>query len=123
MHETGRVVVNRAVLLRKYKMPTIKWINDADTYNSDSGISLEVVNEERTVSLITDDDTDGPDAVDRRVKKNWRNLFEIELEGRYKKPDLWPNALTLKLFRQWFTVEHHTVMHDTVGGKIFYDSL
>ena len=116
-------MVNRAALLLKYKMPAIKWINDADPYNDDPGITMESVNEERTVYLISDYDADGPSAVEKWVKKNWKNLFEVELEGWYTDPELWPKALTLKLFRQWFTVECHTVIHDTVGGEIFDDGI
>ena len=116
-------MLNRAAVILKYKEPAIKWINDADPYNDDPGITKESVNEERTVYLISDYDADGPDAVDRWIKRNWKILFEAELEDWYTDPDLWPKKLTLKLFRAWFTVECHTVLHDTVGGEIYDDGI
>ena len=116
-------MLNRAAVILKYKEPAIKWINDADPYNDDPGITKESVNEERTVYLISDDDAGGPDAVDRWIERNWKILFEAELEGWYTDPDLWPKKLTLRLFRAWFTVECHTVLHDTVGGEIYDDGI
>lgn len=62
-----------------------------------------------------------PDAVHRWVRKNFKTLFEAELDGWYCDPDLWPKNLTFKLFQSWFDIECHTVLVDTVGGSIFDD--
>ena len=49
---------------------------------------------------------------------NYEALFEAELEGWYTDETLWPQKRTLKLFHQWFEVECHTVIEDTVGTPI-----
>ncbi len=116
-------MLNRAALILKYKEPAIQWINGADPCNNDPGITIESVNEECTVYLISNQDADSPDAVDRWIKRNWQALFETELEGWYTDPDLWPKTRTLKLFHAWFTVECHTVVCDTVGGEIYDDDI
>ena len=111
-------MINRAAILLKYKEPAIRWVNEADPFKDNPGFGLKDVNEERTVYLISDADRNTPQTVDKWVKKNYLALFEEELNGWYTDPDLWPHNLTLKLFRQWFDVECHTVLIDTVNGPI-----
>lgn len=48
-------MINRAALILKYKSQAIKWINDADPYNDDPGITKESVNSDRSVYLLRDD--------------------------------------------------------------------
>ena len=111
-------MINRAAILLKYKAPAVKWINDADPYNVDPGISLESVNEDRNVYLIKDEDADGPEAIAQWIKMNYEALFEKELKCWYTDENLWPKKRNLELFREWFDVDYHTVIEDTVGLPI-----
>ena len=113
-------MLNRGAVLLRYKEPAVRWINDVDPV-PDNHVTLEDVNEERTVYLISDDDADTKDTLERWLKKNYAELFESELEGWYTDPDLWPKKRTLKMFKEWFTVECHTVLLDTVGDELYDD--
>ncbi len=114
-------MVNRMAVILRYKEPAVRWINEADPRPRDVPFTLAEVNEEGTVYLISDDDGDTSDTVELWVKRNYKLLFEMELEGWYTKPELWPKVRSLKVFREWFDVEYHTVLIDTVGGPIFDD--
>lgn len=114
-------MVNRAAILLKYKAPAIRWINEADPYDGDPGSTADSVNLERTIYLISNADGDTEATVERWVKRNYEILFEEELEGWYTDSELWPQKRTLKLFREWFDVECHTVLIDTVDGAIYDD--
>ncbi len=114
-------MINRAAILLKYKEPAVRWINEVDPYNKDPGSTVDNVNLESTVYLIGDADGDTKETIERWIKKNYRVLFEQELDGWYTDPDLWPKKRTLKLFRAWFDIECHTVLIDTVGGAICAD--
>ena len=116
-------MVNRVAIILKYKEPAIRWINDADPCERDHEITAEDVNDDRTVYLISTEDGDGAPAVDRWIKRNYKTVFEEELEGWYTDPSLWPNNRTLKLFWEWFDVECHSVLIDTVGGAIYDDDM
>ena len=116
-------MINRAALLLRYKEPAVAWINAADPYEQDPGITLERVNEERTVYLISDEDADTTDTVHAWVKLNYEALFENELEGWYVDESLWPKERSFQLFNDWFSVECHTVLRDTVGDQIFDDEI
>ena len=112
-------MINRAAIILRYRDPAVRWINEADPYDDDPGMTREVVNTERTVYLIRAEDAETSTAVEEWIKLNYRQLFEAELEGWYTDPTLWPQDLTLQLFREWFDVECHSVLIDTVGGRIY----
>jgi len=114
-------LLNRAALLLRYKEPAIEWLNDVDPSPARSKVTLQDANAERPVYLISDDDAESSEAVRRWVKANFRSLFESELEGWYPDPDLWPRELSLEAFDNWFLVECHTMLFDTVGGAIVDD--
>lgn len=111
-------MINRAAIIPKYKSPAVKWINDVDPYGEDPGISLEEANRDRTIYLIKDRDAEDDDVLDKWIKGNFEALFEMELEGWYTDETLWPPNRNLKLFHEWFEVECHTLIEDTVGLPI-----
>ena len=76
-------MINRAMVILKYKDPAVKWINDADPNNDKPGITLESVNQDRTVFLIRYEDADTPDNLNDWISLNYEVLFEVELEGWY----------------------------------------
>ena len=114
-------MINRSAIILKYKPPAIAWINKADPYNDDPGITIDFVNQDRTIFLISDDDGDGPDAVQRWVKRNYEQLFINELGSWYTDPSLWPSPLDYRLFQDWFDVESHSMIVDTLDEDIVDD--
>ena len=116
-------MINRAAIILKYKEPAVQWINDADPYDENPGITAAEVNDERTIYLISDRDGDTKQTIARWLKRNWKHLFETELESWYVDSTLWPKDRTLKMFRSWFEVECHTVLIDTVGDPIYDDDI
>jgi hypothetical protein len=114
-------VINRAAVILRYKEPAVVWINEADPCERDGPITLTAANEERTVYLIGDEAADTGATLERWIQQNYRQLFESELEGWYTDPTLWPKDRSLDRFREWFDVECHTVLVDTVGGVIYDD--
>ena len=114
-------MVNRTAVIFRYREPMVRWINETDPSDTDPQITSEDLNREQTVYLISDEDGDGEPAVQNWVAANFEAVFEKELGGWYTEPDFWPKERTLALFREWFQVEYHTVIVDTVGGAIYDD--
>ena len=48
-------MINRAAVILKYKAPFIQWVNDADPYKDNPGITLESENKDCTVYLILEE--------------------------------------------------------------------
>jgi hypothetical protein len=108
-------------LILRYKEPAVRWINDSDPDSSDPPISLEFVNEERTVYLVPDGAGDDPKTFERWLKAHYAEIFEMELEGWYTDEDLWPQQRPYSLFKAWFETELHTVIVDLDSGDIYDD--
>ena len=113
-------MVNRAAIILRYKDPFIHWVNEADPYVDDPGITLERANRERTVYLINDSDAEN---LEEWISLNFMQLFESELEGWYTDESLWPKNRNRKLFDKWFGVECHSLIIDTVGSEIVDDEI
>ena len=113
-------MVNRGAVILKYKEPFVRWINEADPIKGKSEITMSHANEDRTVYLITDADAEN---VGKWIRKNHVALFENELGGWYNDETLWPGNRDYKTFKEWFEVECHSVITDTVGGEIYDDEI
>lgn len=105
-------MINRAAVIVNAKSPVVKWINEIDPSYE---ITLEEVNDEATVFLISHDDSD---EFDLWIENNFLTVFEDELEGWYTDRDLWPEDLTLELFNEWFHLSLHTVVEDMGDTEI-----
>lgn len=116
-------MINRAAFLLKYKAPAVQWINEAGGDQEGGQTSVDEVNSDRTVYLIADDIADDPDKLDQWVKMNLEVLFESELDEWSTDPDLWPQDRTYELFQQWFDIECHTMLVDTLDEPIEEDGL
>ncbi|RTR37319.1 hypothetical protein EKG38_19135 [Shewanella canadensis] len=115
-------MLNRAVLIIKYKQPAVDWINQVDPYDS-SKMTLKSANEESSVYLIDQDAADSPESLRSWIELNLEALFIDELNGWYTEESLWPTDLNVELFNRWFTIECHTVITDTVGTPIVDDGI
>ncbi len=113
-------MINRAAVILKYKAPFIQWVNDADPYKDNPGITLESENKDCTVYLILEDDAE---KLEEWISLNFEQLFESEIEDWYADESLWPENRNRKLFDEWFDVECHSVLIDTVDGKIIDDEI
>jgi len=111
-------MINRAAVILKYKAPFIQWVNDADPYNDNPGITHESEKKDSTVYLIHEDDAEN---LEEWISLNFKQLFESEIEDWYTDESLWPKNRNRKLFDEWFDVECHSVIIDTADGKIIDD--
>lgn len=113
-------MINRAAIILKYKEPAIRWVNNSDPNDGDDAteVTAEEINRERIVYLITDEDADTDESVSHWIEVNYLTLFENELDGWVSDESMWPQNLSLDMFYEWFEVECHTLIVDTVGEPI-----
>ncbi len=111
-------LVNRAAILLRYKEPFVQWINDADPSDDDAGATLGSANKDKSIYLITNTDAENYEIW---IELNYKDLFKSELGDWYTDETLWPKNITKKIFDEWFEVECHSVLIDTVGGEIYVD--
>ena len=108
-------MINRAAVILCYREPFIRWVNEADPYKDNSKVVSEELKNDRTVYLVCNEDGEN---IDGWISQNFQVLFENELEDWYTDESLWPKKRDRKTFDEWFDVEYHTVLIDTVEGPI-----
>jgi len=111
-------MINRAVLILKYKEISLQWINESDPSGESPEVTLEEVNRENTAYLISEEDSESPDTLNVWLELNYEKLFESELENWFADDTLWPQNRTFKLFQKWFSFDCHTIIVDTVPTPI-----
>ena len=116
-------MINRAAIILKYKEPAIRWVNDSDLTDvfDNTEIAEDEINSERTVYLISDEDAETDESVSQWVELNYLNMFQNELDSWITDESMWPQNLTLMLFHEWFDVECHTMIVDTVSDDPILD--
>lgn len=110
-------MLNRAILILRYRQPFVDWINAADP-NPTHASTLADVDDDSTAYLV---DVEDEKEFEKWFKRNGATLFEEELNGWYTDPHLWPRDRSAALFKQWCTFELHTLVRDTGGPPIFDD--
>jgi len=110
-------VLNRSSLIVRPKQPFLDWVN---SYDGSSFPSSEV-DHDQTVYLIPEylNELDSHQV----LKQVYETIFELELEGWCLDEGKWPNLRTLAIFKEWFTVEFHSMVIDLCGDPLIEDEL
>jgi len=109
-----RYTLNRASVCLKPKKSVIDWLKEIDRSIGAEPIgALDPLDENGDIFLIPDEDTieSREDAV-KWIEKRWSDFFEFELGKWIIDDQLWPKNRTLKLFRDWFDIEYHSMVWD-----------
>jgi hypothetical protein len=109
-------MLNRSALIVRPAEPYIKWATALD----DSGLVPDAVGEQ-TVYLLPEWG-DQKDA-ERLLKLVWSEVFERELHGWCTDQSAWPKKRTLKMFKDWFKIEMHSMIEDLCRDPLHDDEL
>jgi hypothetical protein len=109
----GKHVLNRGVLIVRPKQPFLDW---AATF--DESCVLPSPDDEQTVYLIPSFEDDGE--ANTILRQVFREVFEREFYGWHTDPAAWPRRRTFTTFKNWFSIELHSVVED-LGGTLIFD--
>lgn len=122
MSDTPRYTVNRSIVTLRYQQPFLDWLMSADP-DPLLDLALADLENDSDAFLIPGDGVvdNAQDAV-KWVEKRWRMFFDHMLGEWLLDESLWPQKRTLKMFREWFTVEYRSMVWDLVSAPIMvYD--
>ncbi|WP_035056919.1 hypothetical protein [Andreprevotia chitinilytica] len=107
-------IVDRSAALIRPKQPFLDWLLALP--GNDIPLTLEDIRTDCTVILIPEaaEPEDGIAYIDDVAEK----LFEMELSSWVGDEELWPKKRNLKLFWEWFDVEIHLGVMDSVDDGI-----
>ncbi len=97
--------ISRSAVAIKPRQPFLDWTN---------ALSPEFLSpdSEGTVYLIKA--LDRNEDVEKWLKRNYKKIFDNELNGQYTGEEAWPQKRDWKLFTQWFDFSTHTFVVDTL---------
>ncbi|CUA82655.1 MULTISPECIES: hypothetical protein [Gulbenkiania] len=106
--------VDRCVAVIKPREPFVAWLNAVP--GNDAELSLESLRADCTVILLPEftDPEEGVACIDDLYDK----LFRMELASWYDDESLWPADRSLKTFWEWFDVEIHSTVIDSVDADL-----
>lgn len=106
--------VDRSIAVIKPKKPFLDWLNTLP--DNEVILSLDDIRSDCTVLMVPEinEQEDGIAYIDDIADK----VFEMELASWAPEEKLWPKSRNLKVFWEWFDVEIHTVLMDTVEQDI-----
>lgn len=110
MTDHPRFTINRCAIILIPEQPFLDWIKAVDP-EPIAALTLIDVRDDESVFLIPPEFADAPEHAVQWAEQHWRQLFEFML-GEWFTNELWPETLSLDMFREWFTVRVHTMVWD-----------
>jgi hypothetical protein len=113
-------MLNRDLLIIRYKQPFVDWVNEADPYEDGHHIALEAANDDSPAYLIHEF---ASEEFESWLESCWVPLFENFRGEWYTDPALWPQDRTLELLQTWCELEVHSMVVDTVNEPLVDDEI
>jgi len=107
-------MLNRSALLVRPRQPYLDWAAGLD----DSGLVPDP-GDEQTIYLIPS--IEGDDDAEQILTKVYAEVFERELDGWHTDEAAWPKNRTLRMFKEWFRIEIHSVVEDLCSYELSDD--
>lgn len=110
MDHFPRFTINRHLIVLLPKQPALDWIIRVDPNPLD--ITLVQLRQEQDAFLVPHEVLDGIEDAEQWVYRRWKMFFELFIGNWYIDESLWPKNRTLKMFKQWFDVQYHSMVWD-----------
>ncbi len=110
-----RFTINRHLVILMPKQPVLDWIMRVDP-TPPTNLSLDGMRQEQNAFLVPDS-LDGQQDAERWVYRRWSMFFEGFLAEWYTVESWWPQKRTLKMFKEWFDVQYHSMVWDMAAGE------
>ena len=113
-------MINRSAVTVRAKQPFLDWLRQLpDPVGPE--ITLESINDDRTVYLLPEEGDD--EEAGELLAQFFDIIFESELEAWWTGDSDWPPVTEFDVFKEWFDIEHHSVIEDLTTGPIVDDDL
>ena len=106
-----RFTLNRHLVFLVPKQPVLDWLASVDD-EPGKPLTLEQLCDDNDGFLLPQNVTDSHEQAVKWVEKRWQMFFEHFLDGWVTDESLWPPKLSLKLFREWFDIQYHSMLWD-----------
>jgi len=110
---------NRTAVIVTAKQPFLEWLHSVDP--TSHRLTLADLNRDPTIYLL-------PEAQDEKeasasLVEVCEEIFEGQLEGWFRVPELWPSDRSLAAFQQWFECRIHFMIVDLCDEPLFDEEI
>lgn len=124
MTDFPRFTLNRGVVILHYRQPFLDWLKSTDPEPLER-LTLEEMEHDGDAFLIPGYESresvdDEEDAI-KWVEKRWRVFFEHCLNDWLQDESLWPKKRSLKMFREWFSIEYRSMVWDMANEPLMVE--
>ncbi|MGE5409424.1 MAG: hypothetical protein ACM3MI_00580 [Clostridiales bacterium] len=109
--------LDRHLVIVKPKEPFLNWLKSH--YESNNVLTLNDIREDATTFMIPQ--ADQREQNEKYIRSIFPDLFDMLLEEWHLDENMWPKNRDYELFREWFELEIHTIVIDTVESSIRKD--
>ena len=106
--------IDRSVAVIKPKQPFVDWANSVG--DEEEQYSISDFSTDCSVILLPVVDSD--EHAEAFIKDMFQNIFELELSSWMADDRTWPEKITYKMFLEWFDVEYHSMVFDSLQDDI-----
>ena len=107
--------IDRSVAIIKPKQPFVDWVNSVADAGDDQ-YTIQDFSTDCSVILLPVVDSD--EVAEALIKDMYQDVFELELSSWMTDDDTWPEDITYKMFLEWFDVEFHSMVFDSLDDDI-----
>ena len=114
-----RFTINRGLIVLLPKQPVIDWILRLDP--KPPSLTLEELRQEQDGFLVSHRSVETIEDAQRWIYRRWRIFFEAFLGEWYTDESWWPANRSLKMFKQWFDIQYHSMIWDLSDEAIEHE--
>jgi len=111
--------VNRRLIVLLPKQPVSDWLISVEP-EAASLFALAKIREDQDGYLVPESIKD-IEGARRWVQRRWEMLFAHFLNDWYTDRAVWPQKRSLKIFKEWFDVEFHSMLWDMADEPIDHE--
>jgi hypothetical protein len=120
MHDYPRFTINRDLIILLPKQPVLDWIMGVDP-NPLEELTLEELRQEQDAFLVRHGEFEGIEDAEKWVYRRWKKFFELFLHDWFTDESRGPQNRTLKMFKEWFEVQYHSMVWDLSDEPIEHE--
>ena len=119
MHEYPRLTINRGLIVLLPKQPVHDWIMRVDP--NPPQLTLEELRQEQDGFLVSQHQVETIEDAERWIHRRWKMFFDLFLHDWYTDESWWPKNRSLKMFKEWFEVQYHSMVWDLSDETIEHE--
>jgi hypothetical protein len=115
----GMDTINRSAIIVRPAQPFLYWLHRVDS--TSAHLNVHDLQREPTIYLVPE--CDSLDQALESLEESIRAIFEEQLDGWYRAPEVWPAKRDLATFQSWFEVSFHSMIVDLSDDVLEHDEL